>query len=209
MAEWESPVRAWWVNPPPSADRCALSCLGTQQFAITIDAGPVTVDEGHGVAADRAVRRRSFINSRQDRKFNIVFVHLYPVANGELNTTLPPGEVVSRLAFALPDGQFELPPPCMCLKYFILAFSRAHFQLQGLFGAFSAGHADERQSPIDDRRRNGTHCMAIGKFLTVWCRNVHFAIRKTVLDAELFPQALCRRTCPATGRDQQGDVRHR
>ena len=100
MAEWESPVRAWWVNPPPSADRCALSCLGTQQFAITIDAGPVTVDEGHGVAADRAVRRRSFINSRQDRKFNIVFVHLYPVATGELNSTLPPGRLC--LALRLP-----------------------------------------------------------------------------------------------------------
>ena len=93
--------------------------------------------------------------------------------------------------------------------YFILPFSRAHFQLQGLFGTFSAGDADERQPPVDDCRWNGTHCMTIGKFLTVWCRNVYFTVRKTVLDAELFPQALRRRTGPATGRDQQGDVRHR
>ena len=66
------------------------------------------------------------------------------------------------------DGQFE--------QHFILCFSRAHFQLQGLFGTFPAGHADERQPPVDDRRRHGTHRMAIGKFLTVWGRNIHFSV---------------------------------
>jgi hypothetical protein len=165
VGDWECPKGAWWVNSPPIASHRALSCLGTQQFAITVNACPITVDEGHGVAADRTVRRRSFIESRQDRKLNIVFVHLYPVRVYDHTDRRR-----LRLCFApaFRDGQFE--------QHFILRFSRAHFQLQGLFGTFPAGHADERQPPVDDRRRHGTHRMPIGKFLTVWGRNIHFAV---------------------------------
>ena len=47
----------------------------SKQFPVAIDAGPIAVDESHGIAADRTVRRRSFIDAREDRELNIVFVH--------------------------------------------------------------------------------------------------------------------------------------
>lgn len=47
----------------------------TKQFPVAIDAGPIAVDERHGIAADRTVRRRSFVEAREDRELNIVFVH--------------------------------------------------------------------------------------------------------------------------------------
>jgi len=47
----------------------------SQQFAVAIDTRPVAVDKGHGIATDRTVGRRSFVDSRKNRKFDIVFIH--------------------------------------------------------------------------------------------------------------------------------------
>ena len=43
--------------------------LRSQQFAVAVDAGPISVDERHGVATDRAIRRRSLVQDRQRRQF--------------------------------------------------------------------------------------------------------------------------------------------
>jgi len=90
-----------------------------------------------------------------------------------------------------------------------LAFPRAHFQLQGFFCAFAAWHADKRQPPVDDGGRDCPNGMAIGKFLAIRSRNIDFTIRKTVLHAELLPEAFRRRTSAAARGDEQRDVRHR
>ena len=47
----------------------------SQQFAVAIDTGPVAVDKGHGIATDRTVRRRPFVDSRENWKLDIVFIH--------------------------------------------------------------------------------------------------------------------------------------
>lgn len=59
-----------------------LSGLRAQELAVAIDAGPVAVDEGHGIAADRAIRRRPLGKEREQiRELDIVFVHeLLPLA---------------------------------------------------------------------------------------------------------------------------------
>lgn len=52
-----------------------LPGLRAQELAVTIHAGPIAVDEGHGIAADRAIRRRTFGNERKIREFILIFVH--------------------------------------------------------------------------------------------------------------------------------------
>src|SRR5690349_8167699 len=72
-----------------------------------------------------------------------------------------------------------------------LGVSRFHLELQRFFGTLSARDPDKSQTTVDDRRRDGTHRMAIRKFLAVRGRDVDFTIRKAILHAQLFPQAFC------------------
>src|SRR5215217_6315411 len=51
-----------------------LARFRPHQFAVAIDASPVAIDEAHGFSANRTFRRRSLINNRQLRKFEIVFI---------------------------------------------------------------------------------------------------------------------------------------
>lgn len=90
-----------------------------------------------------------------------------------------------------------------------LPFSWAHFQLQGFFCALAAWHTDKRQPPVDDGGRYCPNRMAIGKFLAIRSRNIDFTIRKTVLHAQLLPEAFGRRTSATARGDEQCDVRHR
>ena len=66
-----------------------LAGFRSQQFAVAIDAGPVTIDERHGIAADRAIRRRPLGNEWEKiRKLNILFVHRllpFPLFQLQLN----------------------------------------------------------------------------------------------------------------------------
>src|SRR6188768_1081812 len=59
--------------------RTASSRFRSQKFPVAIDTGPVAVDKGHGIATDRTVRRRSFVDSGKngqfDVEFDVVFVH--------------------------------------------------------------------------------------------------------------------------------------
>lgn len=53
-----------------------LAGLRSQELAVTIDASPIAVDKRHGIAADRAIRRRSLGNEwKKIWKLVIVFVH--------------------------------------------------------------------------------------------------------------------------------------
>src|SRR5512134_1843588 len=52
-----------------------LARFWSKQFAVAVDTRPVAVDKGHGIATDRTIGRRPFVESRQDRQFDIVFVH--------------------------------------------------------------------------------------------------------------------------------------
>ena len=52
-----------------------LARFRSQKLAVAIDTSPVAVDERHGIAADRAIRRRSFVESWENRQLYIVFVH--------------------------------------------------------------------------------------------------------------------------------------
>lgn len=90
-----------------------------------------------------------------------------------------------------------------------LPFSWAHFQLQGFFCALAAWHTDKRQPPVDDGSGYCPNRMAIGKFLAIRSRNIDFTIRKTVLHAQLLPEAFGRRTSATARGDEQCDVRHR
>src|SRR6476469_11115607 len=56
----------------------------SQQFAVAIDTGPVAVDKGHGIATDRTVGRRSFVDSGKNGQFDIVFVHHFTCRQGSL-----------------------------------------------------------------------------------------------------------------------------
>ena len=38
----------------------------SKELTIAIDTGPITIDEGHGIAADRTIRRRSFVDAWED-----------------------------------------------------------------------------------------------------------------------------------------------
>lgn len=82
-----------WVkatgDDPQHGGYCTLPGLRPQEFAVAIDAGPVTVDEGHGIAADRAIRWRPLGNEwKKIRKLVIVFVHgflPFPLFDLQLN----------------------------------------------------------------------------------------------------------------------------
>lgn len=53
-----------------------LARFRPQQFTIAIDTSPISVDEGHGIAADRAIRWRTFGEEREKiRELVIVFFH--------------------------------------------------------------------------------------------------------------------------------------
>jgi hypothetical protein len=95
------------------------------------------------------------------------------------------------------------------ITYFILAFPWSHFELQGFFGTLAAGNANERQPPVDDRCRHCPHGMPIRQLLAVRRRDIDFAIRKAVFDAELLPQAFCGWARPAARGHQQCNIRHR
>ena len=69
-------------------------------------------------------------------------------------------------------------------------FPRFHFQEQRFFSAFPAGDSDKRQAAVDNSGRHGPHGMAIGQFLAVGSRNVHFPIGKTIFHAQLLLEAL-------------------
>ena len=64
---------------PLSFKGLASTRFRSQEFTVAIDAGPVAVDKGHGIATDRTVRRRSFVysgkNGQFDVEFDVVFVH--------------------------------------------------------------------------------------------------------------------------------------
>lgn len=135
-----------------------LPGLRAQELAIAIDAGPIPVDEGHGIAANRTIRWRTLGKKWEKiRQLVIVFVH----------DSLP--------------------------------FPLFYFELKGFFRTLAARHADKRQLAIDNRRGHGTDRMAIGQLLSVFRRNIHFPIGKTVLHFELLPQALGRWTGAAAG----------
>ena len=56
-----------------------LAGLRAQELAVAIDAGPIPVDEGHGIATDRAIRRRSLGDEREKiRELIIIVVHSAP-----------------------------------------------------------------------------------------------------------------------------------
>ena len=59
-----------------------LPGLRAQELTVAIDAGPIPVDEGHGIATDRAIRRRSLGDEREKiRELIIIVVHrLLPFA---------------------------------------------------------------------------------------------------------------------------------
>jgi hypothetical protein len=60
----------------PSSDSLEhLARFWSKQFAVAVDTGPVTVNKGHGIAADRTIGRRPFVESRQYRQLDVVFVH--------------------------------------------------------------------------------------------------------------------------------------
>ncbi len=63
------------VHAAPPRAPARLARFGPQQFAVAIDTGPIAVDKRHRVAADRTIRRRSLVESRQDGQLDIVFVH--------------------------------------------------------------------------------------------------------------------------------------
>src|SRR5574338_153006 len=42
-----------------------------EELAVTVDATPIAVDKRHRLAADPAIRRRSFVDRRKNRKLNI------------------------------------------------------------------------------------------------------------------------------------------
>lgn len=60
----------------------SLARFRAQQFAVAINAGPIAVDERHGIAADRAIRRRPLGDEREKiRELIIIVVHrLLPFA---------------------------------------------------------------------------------------------------------------------------------
>ena len=69
-------------------DHCTLPGLRPQELAIAVDTGPIAVDKRHRIAADRTIRRRTFIEFRKDRQFDIVFVHgslPFPLFDLQLN----------------------------------------------------------------------------------------------------------------------------
>lgn len=44
-----------------------LACLRSEQFSVAVDAGPITIDKGHGVAAHGTFRRRALVDAREIR----------------------------------------------------------------------------------------------------------------------------------------------
>jgi hypothetical protein len=56
-----------------------LTGFRAEQFSIAVDTGPISVDERHGIAADRAVGWRTLVKKRKIRELDIVFVHDLPI----------------------------------------------------------------------------------------------------------------------------------
>src|SRR3989475_9511347 len=76
------------------------------------------------------------------------------------------------------------------------------------FGTLAAGHADEGQTAIDDRRGDGPDRMPLGQLLSVRRIDIHFPIAEAVLHPQFLEQTLGRGTGAAGGGIEQGDVRH-
>ena len=55
-----------------------LARFRSQKLAVAINTSPVAVDERHGIAADWAIGRRSFVESGKNGQLNIVFIHNSP-----------------------------------------------------------------------------------------------------------------------------------
>jgi hypothetical protein len=64
---------------PSGDDLEHLARFWSKQFAVAINAGPVAVNKGHRIAADRTIGRRSFVELGEDGQLDIVFVHDQPV----------------------------------------------------------------------------------------------------------------------------------
>jgi hypothetical protein len=57
------------------AGHCTLPGLRSQELSVAIDAGPIPVDEFHGIATDRTIRWRPLINTGKIRQLKILFFH--------------------------------------------------------------------------------------------------------------------------------------
>ena len=56
-----------------------LPSLRSQELSVAVHAGPIAVDKRHGIAADRAIRRRPLLEEGKVRQLDIVFVHDFAI----------------------------------------------------------------------------------------------------------------------------------
>src|SRR4029077_4976078 len=79
--------------------------------------------------------------------------------------------------------------------------ARFHFEQQGLLGALSTRHTDERQSPIYNGGRHGPDRMPIGEAPSILCGDIHLTVIEAIFHPQLLPQTLRRRAGPTARRD--------
>ena len=74
----------------------SLARFRPEELSVAIDAGPVAIDKFHRIAADRTVRRRTFIYERQFRQFKIVIVS-HKIIHSSIGLLRSPADIGNSL----------------------------------------------------------------------------------------------------------------